>query len=240
MKPFICQYSNNYLQLIKKNPSRAFSNLGRGLRCYPQWKKSLMKGVDFVNDRLPWITFHGREFIESLLTLDSLVFEYGSGGSTLYYSARCKYVISVEHDSQWFNAVNAILSRDGISNCHSVLIAPQRDGYSTSDPADPRGYYSSSDLHQGWNFKRYVAFIDSFPDCHFDFVAIDGRARPSCILHARRKIKVGGYLMLDNSDRPQYEKAKDLMLGWAKYEFFGPGPYNLYFWETTVWKKMHA
>jgi hypothetical protein len=230
---------NNYVQIMKRNPAWVFSNLGRGLRCYPEWKRSLMRETDFVNDRTPWINFHCRDFIESLLTPQTLVFEYGSGGSTLYYAAKCKYVTSVEHDSEWFKMVNTILLGEGISNCQSLFVAPEEAGYSTLDPSDPRDYCSSSDLHKGYSFKRYVTSIDSFPDSHFDLVAIDGRARPSCILHARSKVKVGGYLMLDNSDRSQYEKAKDLMLGWKKHEFFGPGPYNLYFWETTVWNRMH-
>jgi hypothetical protein len=61
----------------------------------------------------------------------------------------------------------------------------------------------------------YAAFIDRFPDHSFDLVIIDGRARAACIQHAIPKVKKGGYLLVDDSERYdlskiRYQKRTDL------------------------------
>ncbi len=54
------------------------------------------------------------------------------------------------------------------------------------------------------SFEKYVRSIDRFIDKSLDLVIIDGRARLSCITHALKKIRPGGYLMLDDSERERY------------------------------------
>jgi hypothetical protein len=103
---------------------------------------------------------------------------------------------------------------------------------------DPQSYASSAEEYSGHSFRQYVVTVDDFPDQFFDFVAIDGRARPSCIQHARAKVKIGGYLMLDNSERPSYQPSVQLLSRWERRQFYGPGPYNAYFWETTFWRRL--
>ena len=89
------------------------------------------------------------------------------------------------------------------------------------------------------NFKEYVSSIDGFPNEYFDMILIDGRSRFSCWRHCRNKIKDGGYVVLDNSDRKNYYKMKEEIrsLGWEQYSFYGPGPYETTYWETIIWKK---
>ena len=47
---------------------------------------------------------------------------------------------------------------------------------------------------------RYVAVFNEFEDGSLDFVVVDGHYRQACILAALPKLKVGGLLMLDNSN----------------------------------------
>ncbi len=221
-------------------PHRGSAQLGHqiriGFRYYSEWKRSLESGSNALSDGVAWITFEARDFVESILTPGALVFEYGSGGSTLFYSKRAKRVVSIEHDANWANSVELALS--GFENCERRLIPPQKASAFNDSPNDPRGYCSSDEQYKGYSFREYVSSVDSFPDQYFDIVAIDGRARPSCILHARLKVKVGGYLILDNSERTQYQKAKHLLSGWKEQVFYGPGPYNYYFWETSAWQRL--
>lgn len=79
--------------------------------------------------------------------------------------------------------------------------------------------------------------IDAFPDRSFDLIFVDGRARSSCIFHARNKVKPGRFLMLDNSERNYYSFGKELLIDWERKDFFGPGPYGRYFWQTTIWRR---
>jgi hypothetical protein len=77
--------------------------------------------------------------------------------------------------------------------------------------------------------EDYVKSIEDYPDGYFDLVVVDGRARPSCILHSMQKVKVNGILLLDNADRSYYlhpfpelfEKSK-----WSVQTFIGHLPYN--------------
>jgi hypothetical protein len=126
----------------------------------------------------------------------------------------------------------------GFDNCERRLVSPKKALTFNGSPDDPRAYCSSDEQYNGYSFRDYVSSIDSFPDQYFDIVAIDGRARPSCILHARLKVKVGGYLLLDNSERSHYQEAKKLLSGWEKQVFYGAGPYNYYFWETSIWQRL--
>jgi hypothetical protein len=136
--------------------------------------------------------------------------------------------------------VKGALAKEGVVNCCCVIAPPECSGLSNRFPDDFEGYFSSIEVYKDCEFHGYASSIDSFPDSFFDLVAVDGRARPSCIYHARRKVKIGGYLMLDNSERAHYQRAKELLSDWEKHEFYGPGPYNYCFSETTIWKRSRS
>jgi hypothetical protein len=208
-----------------------------GAKYYFAWKHSLEHAANPLSDGVPWITFEARDFLDSVLTSGATVFEYGSGGSTLFYSARVQKVISIENDAEWSNRVRRMLIDRGIRNCELRFVPAHKTVESTGNPMDPESYASSAEEYERHSFRQYVFAIDDFPDQFFDFVAVDGRARPSCIQHARTKVKIGGYIMLDNSERPIYQRSIQLLSGWDKKQFYGPGPYNTYFWETTVWRR---
>ena len=81
------------------------------------------------------------------------------------------------------------------------------------------------------SFQDYVNVLDEFPDEHFDFIAVDGRARKSCLLKSLSKLKKGGFLLLDNSERKRYQSAIDQVNGWPKiYTTTG-------LTDTTIWMK---
>jgi predicted SAM-dependent methyltransferase len=65
--------------------------------------------------------------------------------------------------------------------------------------------------------------------------------RPACFKHAIRKLKFGGYLILDNAERPAYSyiEAAAKGMGLAIQEFWGPGPYARFFWRT-IFIRLHA
>lgn len=175
---------------------------------------------------VPWIPYVAQEFLDSILTPDMRVFEWGSGGSTVYFAERVASVVTVEHE-------HGELQPD-LENVTALFIPPE-DGELGTDPAKPEHYYSES--YPGKNFRRYASAIDDFEP--FDLVFVDGRARPSCLRHAKAKVKPGGWLVLDNSDRAYYLEHFDVS-GWGERCFFGPGPYNDYPWQATFWRKAGA
>jgi len=208
------------------------------LRQYSAWRKSLEPHVSPIDDHLPWITFSAIEFLESFLHKDMLVYEYGSGGSTLFFAERIRKIISCEHDTKWASKVLATLETHKHKNYELNILEPSENkDCNQKNSLDPDLYQSSSEIYQGFNFRGYVTSIDSFPERYFDLILIDGRARPSCCKHALPKVKEGGYIMLDNSERPQYKDGQELLnQNGNRVDFYGPGPYNRYFWQTSIWQ----
>jgi len=194
-----------------------------------------------LTDHVPWITFEARKWLIDYLKADMSVFEYGSGGSTIFISKRVKELISVEHDKDWYLLVSNEIVKEDITNCRLLLREPELGILNNIDYSDPEAYLSAWPGYQGMNFKRYATSIPTsiqqFPDKSFDLVFIDGRARPSCIANALAKVRPGGYIMLDNSDRQRYLPAINLLRKWSNKRFYGVGPYLPHFLETAVWRK---
>lgn len=79
------------------------------------WNRSFRenRSVNRNGEPIPWCAYSFIHFIELRLTKQMRVFEYGCGGSTLFYAQRVGEIISVEHDSHWAHQVNARLPNNG-------------------------------------------------------------------------------------------------------------------------------
>lgn len=60
---------------------------------------------------MPWFTYPAIEYISQLDLQDKIIFEWGSGESTLYFSERCKRIISIEHDRLFYERVEKCLPK---------------------------------------------------------------------------------------------------------------------------------
>jgi hypothetical protein len=54
---------------------------------------------------LPWMNYNIIAFLEERLDKQLILFEYGSGYSTLFYASHVSQVISVEYDPIWYNKI---------------------------------------------------------------------------------------------------------------------------------------
>ncbi len=209
------------------------------VRLYQKWEKSLNPKSSPLLDKLPWITFSAIQMLDNFLDGDMRVYEYGSGGSTLYFAQRVKEVISVEHDRPWFEKVLKAVDCHGYKNCHVQLIEPTAINDSLfRDASDPNTYVSSSSNFTGKIFRDYASNIDQFPDVFFDLILIDGRARPSCFKHAIPKVKLNGYIVWDNTDREHY--LPTMQAAPSNFEFIdfpGVSPYVNFFTRTSAWQR---
>ena len=123
----------------------------------------------------PWISPDAVLFIDAWiksLPKKISVFEWGSGGSTAWFASRSSELVSIEHDPDWAAAVSKRLG-DDID--HRVILAP--------------------------NGMDYERTIDPFPFGHFELVFVDGIRRPECLRRIENSIRVGGLLVLDDSQR---------------------------------------
>jgi hypothetical protein len=82
-----------------------------------------MRSIDAAGEPVPWITYPAIEFLKQLDLSDKTVFEYGCGGSTVFWSRAAKRVDSVEHDNQFYREVRPMLP----PNCDlSLETVPER------------------------------------------------------------------------------------------------------------------
>lgn len=191
---------------------------------------------------MPWITFAAIDCLTANIGNGSKVFEYGGGGSTLFFLKQGCNVITVEHDEQWFNNISKEIKDKNINTWTGCLILPEKleagnSGLSWEAPLD---FYSNDELFRNSVFSNYVKKIAEYPDEHFDVVLIDGRARTSCMFYALNKVKTGGLLVLDNSDRTYYTKwiTKELDNFKVEVDSYGPVPHLAEFSKTTIWKRV--
>jgi hypothetical protein len=196
-----------------------------------------------IADRRPWMTFQAISFLESRLDRHCSVLEYGGGGSTLFFLDKGAKVVTVEHDPNWFNILDERICEDKLTlNWTGILKIPTvAPVWNNQDPSDPCSYKSASDEFNGYWFREYVSAVDGYPNMSFDMAVVDGRSRPSCIKHAVDKIRIGGYLLLDNTERGYYlsnEKTMNCLNAFCVVlDSFGPTPGLKWFTKTTIWQR---
>lgn len=207
------------------------------------WIMSLRNNKNYRNifvDQTPWLTYRATKWLGSYLKPSMRVFEYGSGGSTLFFAKRVKQVVSVEHNPEWFYLIEKILRQMEISNVEYFLREPEEmEQEHKTDSIDPYSYTSRfQNKFNQMSFYKYVIMMENYPDEYFDLVLIDGRARPSCIMHAVKKVKDNGVIILDNSERARYKPAIiEYLSNYKSICFFGIGSYNAKPWETKIFIK---
>lgn len=125
----------------------------------------------------PWMTDVEIEMLDKYLTPDTVMLEYGSGGSTIYYANKVKKLISVEHEQGWFNTIEVRKRRAGLTNIENIcvpVIPPTVN--------DQRGIFEWDELFNCQYYNAYKEYVNYPLDKGyiFDVVFIDGRCRPQC------------------------------------------------------------
>lgn len=210
------------------------------LKHAPKWVVSHRQQNYLLNAPSPWMAFDAIGFIKAQITPGWRVFEYGSGGSTLFWLKYGANVVSIEHDKQWYAMLQQRLS--AYPNVDYRLVPPEPGDICEphlGDIADPNCYRSGEpQFTNNLNFRRYATAIDEFPDEYFDMVVVDGRVRPSCIMHSAPKIKPGGLLVLDNPDRTYYlERTGPFLRDFTLHHFHGSTPQQRWYSHTSVYVK---
>jgi predicted glycoside hydrolase/deacetylase ChbG (UPF0249 family) len=211
---------------------------------FPRWVRHRHKmEIGQVLIPLPWFAYDAIDYLETILRPDFVGLEYGSGGSTLWFARRIARITSVEHDGKWWAYVLAEMKKQLISNVDVVLVPPITGLLATATDrpdavAFPQLYRSGRRGFEDCDFVDYAQQIDRNPDNSLDIVIVDGRARPACLKHAISKIRPGGYLVLDDANRPRYGVALEWLKGWEENRFSGLAPFNgLREKQTSIYRK---
>jgi len=204
------------------------------------WFASNRPGRSPLADGVPWVTYPAIRWLESFLHREMRVWEWGSGGSTLFLARRVRSLISIEHHDEWFNQVRDRLREQDVCNVDCRLIAPDGGLLPAPPPAHASvNYGSGARGYEGKFFHSYVCSIDAEPAASLGLVMIDGRARMACLFHALAKVRHGGAVMLDNAHYARYQDTlTDLentrLRKWKRVDLSGPGPYTVATQGTTL------
>jgi hypothetical protein len=232
-----------FLKLLATNSTRIRSL--RSVFYFIRWRNSCEILNSPLEARTPWMTFQSANMLGKELNANSSVFEYGGGGSTLFCLDKGAKVITIEHDKQWFDRLKQNVFQSGIEAKWEGKFTPPNLFLATSqprDPADPDSYVSSDQAFTGFSFENYATSIDVYEDASFDVIIIDGRSRPSCLKHASTKLKCGGLLFLDNTERDYYltDRSMDYLQGFRLVlDEYGPTYGLQWFTKTSVWRRIN-
>jgi hypothetical protein len=198
--------------------------------------RSFLPSYSPLAAEVPWMTYKATGWLDGYLRKDMAVFEYGSGGSTVFFANRAHKLVSVEHDAVWHRQVSEALERRRLTNCEYLLREPQRAP--RDRPAEYRWdlYTSTDGDFAGFVFDEYVKTVDAFPEGSFDLVVVDGRARASCVHHGLARVRPGGVLLLDDSDRPEYADAAAWLAPRSRRDFRGISPMAGTLTQGSLWR----
>ena len=157
----------------------------------------------------PLLTQEAIEFLADLLEKkpDAKVLEFGSGGSTIWFSQRTKNLTSIEHTAKWHKIVKNNLKKN--NSCNQVNFKLLS--------------------------RPYHTICEEFPDNFFDIIIVDGRDRVKCVEASIRVLKPGGILMLNDAQTDKYKSVPKLLNNWNLQQTVSTSrPRHTYWWEKPL------
>jgi predicted O-methyltransferase YrrM len=146
----------------------------------------------------PWIVPAAIGWLRRRIRSEWSVLELGAGRSTVWFARRAGRVVSLEDNGFWAEQVRDRLHELGLENVELRQLP----------------------------VEAFAADVEALPDETFDLVVMDFLEAPTVsrvdvLKPAMTKVKPGGLLLLDDSDRPGYAEAFELLDGWHFRKFVG-------------------
>jgi hypothetical protein len=154
------------------------------------------RSVDGKGEPIPWLCYAAIWMLEPRVKPTFRVFEYGSGGSTLWWAKRAHHVVSCEHDFKWHRKMKRQMPPN-VTYIHREL--------------EPGGVYCREiNEHAG----------------PFEIVVIDGRDRVNCARQSVGKLAADGVIVWDNTERDYYAEGLEFLAsqGFRRLDFRGMCP----------------
>ncbi|WP_119681701.1 O-methyltransferase [Indioceanicola profundi] len=197
---------------------------------------------------VPWITYPAFRQVKRLIRPDMKVFEYGCGGSSLWWARNVAEVVSVEHDAVWAGKIrewsppnlNIMVRQMDEPTAPDALTGVEP--FFASTPDLPLAENRDHNIAHGLlcrEFTAYAAELTRYGSGYFDVVVVDGMARCLAAWLAARYVKPDGFIIFDNSDRWQYNAGYRHLreYGFHRIDYYGPGPVNLWEWCTSLFTR---
>jgi hypothetical protein len=164
----------------------------------------------------PWLSPAATLFFDQYLNSSHRMAEFGSGLSTVFFAERVGEIISIEHYEPWYKKVKVLLHKKGLENVDYRLI--KMDEQIQSDKELEQQMHSTCKQFSLMTaYKNYYNALSSEAKESFDIILVDGRARPECVFSSVEKLKSGGLMVLDNSERRRYTIVFDVLKSWPYF-----------------------
>ncbi|MBL6664937.1 MAG: class I SAM-dependent methyltransferase [Rickettsiales bacterium] len=175
-----------------------------------------MSGIsmDENNKETPWMTYGAIQYLQEFVNKELEVFEFGSGASTLFFARNCQKVTSIETNKFWHNIISQRLEENNLTNSKRYL------------------------MEDGLDNENYENFLHNLNQ-KFDIIIIDSIKRYQCAIHIKDFVKENGIIILDDSERKNYQKIFDYYadLGFQQIDFEGIAPGQFKIKNTTIFKR---
>lgn len=163
--------------------------------------------IDSDGNKIPWYTYPAIEYLKNIDFNNKIIFEYGSGNSSSFWSTKAKTVISIESNKEWYERV-----KSGLNENQELLFANVDESY--------------ENIIKLQNKKFDVIIIDGMRRVECSKMVED---------FVNKESKEGFMVVLDNSD--WYRDASKYLrekLDLIEIDFHGFGPINNYTWTTSI------
>jgi hypothetical protein len=165
------------------------------------------KKSPLIDPPLPMLVMDAIRFLDKEVTRGARVLELGGGNSTLWFLKKGAELTTLESSQEWADFIKAKAD-------HGNLKVLDRNGV--------------------------LAYLHSLPDRIFDVVLVDCKSalinRNEAVGIVRNKVRTGGWLVLDNSDAPRFQAAKETMKDRPRLVFSGFTPMRFVVCQTSMWQ----
>ena len=151
-----------------------------------------------LDNYLPNLNLQTIEFLKKIITPGNLIFETGSGNSTIWFGKQAKKVVALEDDKNWYKKIKGFITKENLQNVKLYF-----------DPEYPN--------------KQFKEILQSKDIIEYDIVLHDGpysaKLRISAMKFIHLLVKPEGYLIVDDTHNSYCAigiKEHFDILGWEK------------------------
>jgi hypothetical protein len=165
--------------------------------------------TDNAGQYVPWMNYPFISFIADRIQKNHIIFEYGSGFSSAFFAKRCRYIVSVEYNEQWYKHVKEVVLKE----------------------------HENGQVYYQHNNETYASSIgEHMQKGSCDIIIIDGYDREHCARTCIDYLSDRGVIIFDDSHRNSYKRALQFYKerGFKTVHFEGMKPTGFGKDETTI------
>jgi hypothetical protein len=206
-----------------------------------------MLNIKDSDGHTPWFTFSAISYLKEILKRNTKVFEYGAGNSTIFFNNNVDECYSVDHNPGWVSTVLSSNPTAKIIGCDennipidsAVELVEKFRQESFELPVHANKLHNVEHGLLNFEYANYASQLTRWEKGYYDLIIVDGMARSLSGYIAAHMISDTGYIVLDNSDRWQYNSLQQYLIdqGFGRLDFAGMGAINPWPWCTSFFSK---